>query len=69
MSRTVPWHSGTERIYHDNSDCSFGRGLTGRHRIEGSGGKRLCAECAKLDRAEESLHHVQWWDVRRAIGE
>lgn len=68
MSKTVPWHAPSEGIYHDNSDCWAGRGLVGKQRIEGSGGKRLCAECAKLDRAEVSLHHVQWWDARRAIG-
>lgn len=69
MSRTGPWHAPLEGIYHDNSDCWAGRGLAGKQRIDGSGGKRLCAECAKLDRAEASLHHVQWRDVRRAIGE
>ncbi len=67
MSRTGPWHTPLDGIYHDNSDCGTGRGL--KQRIEGSGGKRLCAECGKLDRAEESLHRVQWWDGRRAIGQ
>ena len=67
MSKTVPWNSALESVYHDNTDCALGRDVAAMDRAEGSAGKKCCAECERLDHAERSLHRVLWWDSRRAV--
>lgn len=36
------------RIYHDNDRCFPGRDIPQHQRLEGDGGYRLCADCARL---------------------
>jgi hypothetical protein len=49
MNKTVPWHSTAERIYHNNTRCKLGMAIAADARREGSGGKRLCPECERLN--------------------
>ena len=50
-----PWHSVNSDIYHDNPDCQTGGMIDPENIREGTGGKRLCEECARLDRASGSV--------------
>lgn len=38
------------RVYHDNSACPPGRDIPSWERRSGTGGYRLCEDCAHLDR-------------------
>ncbi len=46
-----PWHSANSDIYHDNPGCLSGRTIAPENVRRGTGGNRLCEECARLDRA------------------
>jgi MIP family channel proteins len=46
-----PWHSVNSDIYHDNPDCQTGSSIAPENIRRGTGGNRLCEECARLDRA------------------
>ena len=46
-----PWHSVNSDIYHDNPDCRTGSSIAPENIRRGTGGNRLCEECARLDRA------------------
>ncbi len=46
-----PWHSANSDIYHDNPGCQSGRSISPENVRQGTGGNRLCEECARLDRA------------------
>jgi MIP family channel proteins len=46
-----PWHSVNSDIYHDNPDCQTGSSIAPENVRPGTGGNRLCEECARLDRA------------------
>ena len=53
MSRTAPWHVAREAIYHNTNACDLGA----PKRIgasDGTGGKRLCASCDALNRADSA---------------
>jgi MIP family channel proteins len=50
-----PWHSVNSDIYHDNPDCQTGGMIDPENIREGTGGKRLCEECERLDRAAGSV--------------
>ena len=52
MSRTFPWHSTASPDYHNNGDCRAGNGIAPHARLDGTGGKPLCGECAALNRAD-----------------
>jgi hypothetical protein len=48
----MSWHSklpGTE-VYHNNPRCTIGNNIEKRNRQSGTGGKRLCAECSRLNK-------------------
>ncbi len=49
MSRTVPWHSVHEPVYHNNTLCSGGRAANIAGSRDGSNGKRICSECEQLN--------------------
>ena len=49
-----PWHSVNSDIYHDNPECQTGTSIDPENIRPGTGGKRLCEECARLDRAAGS---------------
>jgi MIP family channel proteins len=46
-----PWHSVNSDIYHNNPDCQTGGMIDPENIRQGTGGKRLCEECARLDPA------------------
>ncbi|HKH75438.1 MAG TPA: MIP/aquaporin family protein [Rubrobacteraceae bacterium] len=46
-----PWHSGNSDIYHDNPNCQSGSSIAPENIRRGTGGNRLCEECARLNRA------------------
>jgi MIP family channel proteins len=46
-----PWHSVNSDIYHDNPECQTGGMIDPENIRPGTGGKRLCEECARLDNA------------------
>jgi MIP family channel proteins len=45
------WHSVNSDIYHDNPNCQTGSSIDPENIVWGTGGNRLCEECARLDRA------------------
>ena len=52
MSRQAkgkPWHSSEAKVHHDNARCTQGKRVT--KRVEGTGEKPLCQECARLAKA------------------
>ncbi len=42
------WHAEESDVYHDRKDCQTGDNINPRYLIQGKGGKRRCAECARL---------------------
>lgn len=51
MGKRSPWHSVKQSTYHNNSNCNTGNNIERENVRQGTGGKRLCAECAALNRA------------------
>lgn len=51
MPQTFPWHSIKENHHHNNTKCGPGSEIPRHNRQSGTGGKRLCADCAKLNTA------------------
>lgn len=50
MAVETPWHStlpGTE-VYHNNSSCTEGNNIERWNLEKGTGGKKICAHCARL---------------------
>jgi hypothetical protein len=50
-----PWHSVNSDIYHDNPGCQTGGMIDPENIRQGTGGKRLCEECERLDNAAGSV--------------
>ena len=52
--KRAPWHSTRpgDGVYHDNDKCQDGK-FPAIYRAEGTGGRPLCRECARLDAAGE----------------
>lgn len=46
-----PWHSVKQNVHHDNTECNTGNNIEQENLRQGTGGKPLCQECEKLDRA------------------
>ncbi len=48
--KRAPWFSTRpgDGVYHDNDRCADGK-FPGLYRAEGTGGRPLCRECARLD--------------------
>src|SRR3712207_6767213 len=53
-----PWHSVNSDIYHDNPDCQTGSSIDPETLRRGTGGNRLCEECARLKRAAGSVDNL-----------
>jgi len=49
MPKVAPWNSTQENHYHDNTKCGPGSEIPKHNRVEGTGGKEKCKDCAKLD--------------------
>ena len=52
--RSIPSSVGA---HHVRGDCRFARRIKSQHRTRGTGGYRLCGECAKLIKKEENPRH------------
>ena len=57
MPKTAQFYSINEaakpankRVHHDNSACPPGRDIPQNERRQGTGGYRLCDDCAELNR-------------------
>lgn len=48
MAKKDPWHSVKEDVYHNNTNCNTGNNIERENLRPGTGGKRLCSECARL---------------------
>ncbi|MBM3508279.1 MAG: hypothetical protein FJX64_11395 [Alphaproteobacteria bacterium] len=53
MARTAPWHVTNDPVYHNNNACDAGTRLLTKATL-GTGGKRLCATCDVLNRADSA---------------
>jgi hypothetical protein len=51
MPKKSPWHSIKEDVHHDNTNCNTGNNIEKENLRQGTGGKRLCYECDRLDKA------------------
>lgn len=49
MPRVAPWHSILQNRYHNNTLCTEGNNIEPKYRRSGTGGKPLCAHCARLN--------------------
>jgi len=49
MPQKSPWHSVKESVHHNNTNCNTGNNIEKENLREGTGGKPLCQECAKLN--------------------
>jgi len=48
MSVIAPWHSALRQVHHNNTDCNVGNNIETENLRHGTGGKPLCAECARI---------------------
>jgi hypothetical protein len=46
--RTGAWHSVASPVFHNNPECDTGNNIEPENLRPGTGGKRLCEECARL---------------------
>jgi hypothetical protein len=51
MPKIYPWHSSRlgETVHHDNTKCTEGNNIETYYKKSGTGGRPLCAHCARLD--------------------
>ncbi len=49
--KKAPWHSVLSNRHHDNTECNTGNNIERENLRSGTGGKPLCAECARLRQA------------------
>lgn len=47
--QTFYWHSIMQNRCHNNTACTEGNNIEQRYLQQGTGGKPLCAHCAKLN--------------------
>ncbi len=46
------WHTNLDtEVYHNNKNCTKGNNIEDKYLAEGKGGKRLCSECKKRNKA------------------
>ncbi len=55
MPKVNPFHTNSpeyppshRNVYHDNSECKFGKDIKSWHRVDGEGERPRCDECSKL---------------------
>lgn len=51
MPKKSPWYSIKENVHHDNTNCNTGNNIEKENLRQGTGNKKLCDECAGLDKA------------------
>src|SRR6202011_1784398 len=52
LAKVPAFHSKREGFYHDTSQCGLGGMISLHNRIQGTGEKPLCKNCAKLQYQE-----------------
>lgn len=52
VSGAEAWHSTAQEVYHNNKKCTEGNNIEPENLQAGTGGKTLCAHCAKLNAGE-----------------
>ena len=50
MPRKSPWHSIKSDVHHNNTECNTGNNIEHENLRQGTGSKKLCRECAGLNR-------------------
>ena len=52
VMQVSPFHSKLEgiEVYHNNNECTLGNNIEHKNIKQGTGGKRLCKQCKKLNR-------------------
>ena len=50
MTKTAPWHAPGSNVYHDNTACAEGNNIEQENRQKGTGEKRRCQNCQRLER-------------------
>ena len=55
MAKMKPIHSDEpgRKVYHDNDGCTEANNIEKRHLEHGTGDKRICKHCKKLDRGKK----------------
>ena len=49
MTRTDPWQSIKGVKFHNNTECHLGKNIEPENNRYGTGGKKLCDECNRLN--------------------
>ncbi len=49
MPQRSPWHSEKSDVYHNNTNCNTGNNIEKENVRPGTGGKKLCDECKRLN--------------------
>jgi hypothetical protein len=49
MATKTSWHSTKGGVYHNNPDCHLGKDIDKENRRDGTGGKKICKECQRLN--------------------
>lgn len=50
MPKAPSWHSIKSQVYHNNTACNTGNNIERENRRSGTGDKKLCSECANLNK-------------------
>lgn len=48
MAKKAPWHSDKQSIHHNNTGCNTGNDIDKENLQQGTAGKPLCKQCARL---------------------
>ena len=46
-----PWHSVNSEVFHNNRNRQTGNSIAPENVVQGTGGKPLCGECERLNKA------------------
>ncbi len=56
MAKTNPYHTNSKEyppehreVFHDQTDCQYGKAIKKEHREDGKGDKSRCSKCKDLD--------------------
>ena len=53
MAKKAAWNSSKSDVYHKNMQCMSGNNIEDENYRDGDGGKGLCDECKRLNRARK----------------
>ena len=56
MAKVDPFHTNSpeyppshRNVYHDQSECDYGKAIKPQHRVSGKGNRPRCSRCEGLD--------------------